>query len=354
MSEPIMTICNKIEKNQINLNPNFQRGYIWSDKFKDELIASIIQNYPIGNIIFFIEKATQKLLVVDGQQRLKTIYSFIDKKYPRRIRDKDSITKISRYLDQMGELYSSFLKPIDMDKITSFKNRKSFIMADLPDLVKDNFLSYNLNTTTMFTKNSENIVEYFKYVQNQEKLRAGEIINSFQYNNDDLFDLLSDTIQSNLIASYLGITNKRNEITKHFINIIGMLTNKLNFNASEKDLISFAKNFSNEILNEKTLIFMDNIKAFHLLFNEDDSLYLFDVNIRQVRKIKLFFVFLIKNRLNKDNIDNFSRGVDYLVKNNKEYYDKVFFIESGFHTLNEIEIVSRYLGEIIENVDNTN
>ncbi len=53
-SRPIQTIINQIKnvskRDGIDLQPPYQRGYIWGNEFKDKLLYSIIKGYPIGNI----------------------------------------------------------------------------------------------------------------------------------------------------------------------------------------------------------------------------------------------------------------------------------------------------------------
>lgn len=85
-SRPIQTILNQIrninKRDGIDLQPNYQRGYIWSSDFKDKLLYSIIKSYPIGNVSLRVrtEKNEKGAMqeVVDGQQRLTTIYKFIE------------------------------------------------------------------------------------------------------------------------------------------------------------------------------------------------------------------------------------------------------------------------------------
>lgn len=51
---PIQTIVNQIKnfnkRDGIDLQPTYQRGYIWGKEFIDKLWYSIIKGYPIGNI----------------------------------------------------------------------------------------------------------------------------------------------------------------------------------------------------------------------------------------------------------------------------------------------------------------
>jgi hypothetical protein len=59
----------------LNLNPPYQRKFIWSLDDQRILIESIEKNYPIPNI-FLKENAPGDFEVVDGQQRTRTIIGF--------------------------------------------------------------------------------------------------------------------------------------------------------------------------------------------------------------------------------------------------------------------------------------
>ncbi len=69
------------KQEQLQLNPSFQRRQVWSDKAKSYLMDTIIRGKPIPKIFIRqkINVTTKKSLreVVDGQQRLRTILSFI-------------------------------------------------------------------------------------------------------------------------------------------------------------------------------------------------------------------------------------------------------------------------------------
>jgi hypothetical protein len=66
---------------QLKLNPSFQRRQVWSDKAKSYLMDTILRGKPISKIFIRqrINVTTKKSLreVVDGQQRLRTILSYI-------------------------------------------------------------------------------------------------------------------------------------------------------------------------------------------------------------------------------------------------------------------------------------
>lgn len=66
---------------QLELNPRFQRRPVWTDKAKSFLIDTILRGKPIPKIFIRqkinVSTKTSTRDVVDGQQRLRTILSFI-------------------------------------------------------------------------------------------------------------------------------------------------------------------------------------------------------------------------------------------------------------------------------------
>jgi len=66
------------EDNEIEIHPEFQRFFRWSDSQKTSLIESILLGIPIPPI-FVSQRDSGEWDVVDGLQRLSTIYQFLGK-----------------------------------------------------------------------------------------------------------------------------------------------------------------------------------------------------------------------------------------------------------------------------------
>ena len=64
------------EKNELDIHPEFQRFYRWSAKQKSRLIESILLGIPIPPI-FVAQRSDGIWDVVDGLQRLSTIFQFV-------------------------------------------------------------------------------------------------------------------------------------------------------------------------------------------------------------------------------------------------------------------------------------
>ncbi|MEH0934189.1 DUF262 domain-containing protein [Micromonospora psammae] len=76
-SDPdIATIFRRIERNTIDLQPDFQRGEVWSTAKKQKLIDTILRRWHVPPI-HLVAKGEGKFDVLDGQQRLTAIRDFM-------------------------------------------------------------------------------------------------------------------------------------------------------------------------------------------------------------------------------------------------------------------------------------
>ena len=78
----LLTLVNFVESRAIKI-PGFQRNYVWDIKRASKLIESIIIGLPIPQI-FLYEENRNSFLVIDGQQRLMSLYYFWKGRFPRK------------------------------------------------------------------------------------------------------------------------------------------------------------------------------------------------------------------------------------------------------------------------------
>lgn len=110
------TIINQINKENIDLNPSFQRRNAWDVKKKSKLIESLLLGIPIPPIILAEVKNEYKTvyLVIDGKQRLLTIKQF----YEESIESVYDPLKLSG-LDVLGKLNGKTIVDIKRDALLS-------------------------------------------------------------------------------------------------------------------------------------------------------------------------------------------------------------------------------------------
>jgi uncharacterized protein with ParB-like and HNH nuclease domain len=76
----ILTLFNLLNNGVVRL-PAFQRNFVWDIKRSSKLIESILMGLPIPQIYLF-EREKNEFLIIDGQQRLLSIYFFIKQRFP--------------------------------------------------------------------------------------------------------------------------------------------------------------------------------------------------------------------------------------------------------------------------------
>lgn len=76
-----LTIVSFIESGSVKI-PSFQRNYVWDIKRASKLIESLILGLPVPQV-FLYEESRNSFLVIDGQQRLLTLYFFKTGRFPK-------------------------------------------------------------------------------------------------------------------------------------------------------------------------------------------------------------------------------------------------------------------------------
>lgn len=72
----VETIVSRITKNELDLQPNFQRGEVWDLKRRQRLIDTILRDWYVPAVHIVVE-ANGREVVLDGQQRLAAIRDFM-------------------------------------------------------------------------------------------------------------------------------------------------------------------------------------------------------------------------------------------------------------------------------------
>lgn len=242
-SVPVTSVLNSINTvnfGGLDLQPTYQRGYVWKDDFKDKLIYSIVKFYPTGNISIRVLKSPNakgaKSEVVDGQQRLTTIRDFVSNQYTVKSEwSKKIIEVIKNYYETAGvqdDAVDRLVKKLDN------KGNVRLKFNDLPEIIKGNINSYNIPMTYIADATDQQVREYFRFLQNQERLRAGEIINSMPATNLEVF--LESITHKNMFLDIIGFSDNRAEFDKIFYSIIGLFDSKLSFGTTDKTIQGYA------------------------------------------------------------------------------------------------------------------
>lgn len=107
-NKKILDLYQQMAKGTLKLQPSFQRKLVWNDKHKENFLDTILKRYPFPEVYFAdgeidVENLTSTTLVVDGQQRLSTIYDYISGS------DRLVLKEIPKYADLSDEQKKKFL-----------------------------------------------------------------------------------------------------------------------------------------------------------------------------------------------------------------------------------------------------
>jgi uncharacterized protein with ParB-like and HNH nuclease domain len=94
----VSTLFNFIESGAVRI-PGFQRNFVWDQVRASKLIESLILGIPVPQL-FLYEQARNRFLVIDGQQRLMSIYYFIKRRFPR----KEKRVELRAIFDEKGKI----------------------------------------------------------------------------------------------------------------------------------------------------------------------------------------------------------------------------------------------------------
>lgn len=99
----VKTLFDFIETGAVKI-PGFQRNYVWDIKRASKLIESLIIGLPVPQI-FLYEEGRNSFLVIDGQQRLMSIYYFVQQRFPL----EEKRTELRRIFDEHGNIPEAIL-----------------------------------------------------------------------------------------------------------------------------------------------------------------------------------------------------------------------------------------------------
>jgi uncharacterized protein with ParB-like and HNH nuclease domain len=100
----VATIFNFIESGSVKI-PGFQRNYVWDIGRASKLIESLMLGLPVPQL-FLYEESRNAFLVIDGQQRLMSIYYFMKQRFPR----KEKRVELRSVFDKHGKIPEEVLQ----------------------------------------------------------------------------------------------------------------------------------------------------------------------------------------------------------------------------------------------------
>jgi len=112
--------------------PGFQREFVWKQTQASKLIESFMVGLPVPAVFLYTERKSQKYLVIDGQQRLKSVFYFLEGYFGDEDRKKRSVFRLEG-LSQKSKWYKKTFEEFDEPDQRKLKNSvlRAFIVQQL-------------------------------------------------------------------------------------------------------------------------------------------------------------------------------------------------------------------------------
>jgi len=210
LNPDIKTLYDNWKNGDLLLQPDFQRNFVWDERKASNLIESVLLKIPIPIIYTAEDNGYEE--VVDGQQRLTSIFSYIDGRFPDgktfRLRKLKILTELSgkNFVELPEILKKSILKRgLSVIKISSQSN---------DDIKFEMFERLNTNITKLNAQELRNCMyhgEYNTFIKNLSRNH------DFQYilNKPDISKRMYDC---ELVLLFLAFCNKNFERFKGSMN----------------------------------------------------------------------------------------------------------------------------------------
>lgn len=171
--------------------PQYQRGISWSQKQRETLINSLINEYPFGCILLY-EAPNNKYKIIDGLQRSYALIDFYSE--PTKYFNNDFISENNISA---------------MEELMNYPSSKELIRSIAPDRII-NYVSNNYKTYDDLKKFSANeiaheiVLELKNFFDDENNQVVGEGIQNFYEIIDELCKII-DSIVDNFIEHYKKI-----------------------------------------------------------------------------------------------------------------------------------------------------
>lgn len=154
----VETMLNQIDRGVLKLDPPWQRKVVWAEKKQRQLLKSVMLNLPLPSFILFQLPDSSHREVVDGKQRLTSLYNFYKGllKFP----------KISIADDKTLGTFT-------------LRDCSEKLFDDLPSEAQERVRNLTVHTSTLRGINPQTIYEIFTiYNSSGTRLNAVEIRNA--------------------------------------------------------------------------------------------------------------------------------------------------------------------------------
>lgn len=125
------TFLHWFKYNALEMNPDYQRDYVWTEKEQVEFLSTLMQGYPVGAVALAedrdsLDQNEKWIEVVDGKQRLTTLKMVFDNEIPLPLPDGSSVYWKDLHVVEQRRFRGIPMASIGLDRTTRAERLEFF------------------------------------------------------------------------------------------------------------------------------------------------------------------------------------------------------------------------------------
>lgn len=218
----ISDLIGKIQRQELILQPEFQREFVWTHTHMEKFIQTILDGYPFPEIYISqkginLETLATQNVIVDGQQRLTTI---------------------KRYIDGTWNFEKNIPK-----------------FSDLDGQEKTDFLNYDVTVRDLKDASSETIIEIFRRINSTNFTLTAIEINKAIYNGEFITcakEILDTIKQNDLKVDIFSESELTRMADLHFILLVLATFEEGGYFTRDNEVEKYIAMFNDEYIDSET------------------------------------------------------------------------------------------------------
>jgi hypothetical protein len=322
------------ELKTVIMDPEFQRNYVWNAKQKSELIESILMGIPLP-VLYFFQQKDGKFQVVDGRQRLTTVFQFMNNKFP--------LSGLEILKNENGKIFSK-LDPLMQSTIEDYQVNVYTIQPPTPEKIKfDIFDRVNRSGTSLTHQEMRNALYQGKSTRMLKELAESNEFQTAIGRSIEHKRMKDRYIILRFLSFYM-----------HFNKINGF--EKIEYKSDIDDFLAKAMErinaFTENTIDELKTVFLRSMKLSYQIMGEDVFRFTKESNghrlpINMALFEVLAFFFSDKRLLNSNKLDVIK---DTINRQKKEFFDSDFSkqVDSSTKVNARFETIIKLQKELLE------
>lgn len=191
------------ESDKLKANLEYQRyNNAWGIQQKNSLVVSILQNFPIGEIIrnkvTSSDGISEEFEIVDGFQRLTAISEYMNDNFS--LNPENSKKIVESYLPHFKK--SDNKSVVNILKNYELNNNIRIKFKNLPKTLQDKISTTEVSVATLSNWDNKDVIEYFRRVQEGKPLTNADKLHTIQ---TELTSKLKKVSSNENILNCLGL-----------------------------------------------------------------------------------------------------------------------------------------------------